>query len=265
MTGYLAALAAREFGAVSANHPAGVEGFRSSVMPRRVVAYEPWAMPAVTEVETAARHPREAPEGATEVRDARRAALARRGATAPDAPAAIQPAAPGAPRAPREVALADAMPLLAVSRENDATPTRTTVSAFSSGTAPAQPVAAPAPRARSDAPAAESRRTSVEPARPPTQDGDARSTPGGPVAPVTPARRMPVPVVVTPRRADARVEAPARLRGAEPNEAPPPVMVTIGRIEVRAVPAPAVARPVRAAPSTMSLEDYLHERSRGLR
>jgi len=88
-------------------------------------------------------------------------------------------------------------------------------------------------------------------------------------APVTPAvapvLRMAVPVDGTTRRPEARDIATRERAATTAPDASPSVVVTIGRIEVRAVPAPAVPRPARAAAPTMSLEDYLQERSRGLR
>jgi hypothetical protein len=59
--------------------------------------------------------------------------------------------------------------------------------------------------------------------------------------------------VVEPEPSPARREAPA-----------PTIQVTIGRIEVRATPA--AKAPVRerpAAPSSLSLEEYLRQRSKG--
>ncbi|HEX2209176.1 MAG TPA: hypothetical protein VHG93_15960, partial [Longimicrobium sp.] len=51
---------------------------------------------------------------------------------------------------------------------------------------------------------------------------------------------------------------------AEEAEAPAPVIeVSIGRIEVRATQAPASPAPVRRAPSTLSLDDYLQRRGGG--
>jgi hypothetical protein len=43
----------------------------------------------------------------------------------------------------------------------------------------------------------------------------------------------------------------------------PTIQVTIGRVEVRATAASPVIRPPRAAPQTMSLEDYLRRRAGG--
>ncbi len=79
-----------------------------------------------------------------------------------------------------------------------------------------------------------------------------------PAVPPAPLRRVAVPA------AQRTAAAPPTLAASRP--ALPPVQVTIGRIEVRAVtaPAPAAERRARAAPR-LSLEHYLHARQRGER
>lgn len=54
---------------------------------------------------------------------------------------------------------------------------------------------------------------------------------------------------------------------AEPAEAPETVVVTIGRVDVRAIFAPpqAVPRPTRTQPQPLSLDEYLKQRSEGRR
>ncbi len=83
-------------------------------------------------------------------------------------------------------------------------------------------------------------------------------------APPVPHPRPAAPLLV-PARAASRNVAPAVLRqnSALPPRALPPVEVTIGRIEVRAVTAaPGAARAQSAAPR-LSLEQYLHDRNGG--
>jgi hypothetical protein len=89
------------------------------------------------------------------------------------------------------------------------------------------------------------------------------------VQPAAPAR-----VVAQPQVAIASAARPAALDAAaagrlkaqqEPLPAPT-IHVTIGRIEVRATPAPASAPPSRPKPApTMSLDDYLRQRNGGSR
>jgi hypothetical protein len=56
--------------------------------------------------------------------------------------------------------------------------------------------------------------------------------------------------------------APARTQALAP-EAGPTIHVTIGRVEVRATPAPAARKRTRSRPPVMSLDDYLRQRSGG--
>jgi hypothetical protein len=108
-----------------------------------------------------------------------------------------------------------------------------------------------------------------------------------PPVPRTPVRPTPEPSSARPLRAEPRVKLddlaeratprrpaaarqapiaqPARVAAAralaapaQPAAAPPPVIVTIGRVEVRAAPEPRpIAAPARRAEPRLSLEDYL--------
>lgn len=69
-------------------------------------------------------------------------------------------------------------------------------------------------------------------------------------------------VEVRPAPAAERRIAPRQVAEAPP-AAPPTIQVTIGRIEVRAAPAPPAARPAPAAGPALSLDDYLRQRNRG--
>jgi hypothetical protein len=102
---------------------------------------------------------------------------------------------------------------------------------------------------------------------------DRSAVPGGPGAP---ALRT-LPSLLAPRAASPLAQAapapiarPAVDRGTRPNGpaavSPPPIHVTIGRIEVRAT-TPAADRPIRRAPPQprLSLEDYLSGRRGGAR
>jgi hypothetical protein len=71
-----------------------------------------------------------------------------------------------------------------------------------------------------------------------------------------------VPSVLQPKIAAADSQ-PFPSRRAEP-AAEPVIHVTIGRIEVKAMPAPkAPSRERSAAPATTGLDDYLRQRARG--
>ncbi|NEQ22340.1 MAG: hypothetical protein F6K28_24755 [Microcoleus sp. SIO2G3] len=95
------------------------------------------------------------------------------------------------------------------------------------------------------------------------------------IQPIDRAEQQPastVPPVVVPRQAATLlpIVTPRLERSQRPEEkaAPPPptIQVTIGRIEVRAVPPPAPPRPrVTTPPARLSLEDYLRSRSGGER
>ncbi len=88
------------------------------------------------------------------------------------------------------------------------------------------------------------------------------------VQPAAPAR-----VIAQPQVAVAAAARPAALDAAagklNAQQEPPPaptIHVTIGRIEVRATPAPSSALPSRPKPApTMSLDDYLRQRNGGSR
>lgn len=146
------------------------------------------------------------------------------------------------------------------------------------GTPPARAAATPA--AATPSPPA------TRPPPPPgaAANGPARATRPVPIddsiraAAVAPARRAAdaaaVPHPAAPRPAPATVAAAAAgtaRRAAAPSLAPaaapaplPPIEVTIGRVEIRAVaPAAAPARPVRAGGPRLSLDDYLRQRGGG--
>jgi hypothetical protein len=97
-----------------------------------------------------------------------------------------------------------------------------------------------------------------------------RQTPRGvPLIPRQPAAARPAPQPVPASPSDQRTSsAPPRIvveRSTPSDSAAGEVHVTIGRIEVRAVPAPAPAapRPKPATPAVMSLDQYLRRRAGG--
>lgn len=103
------------------------------------------------------------------------------------------------------------------------------------------------------------------PTHPPSVETGAkpRSEPATGMAPSIP--RMPAPPLPA---AVIPLSRPVAVRVAEPQRPPEPpsVRITIGRVEVRAVPAnPPAARPGRRASPKLSLEDYLRPRAGGAR
>jgi hypothetical protein len=151
--------------------------------------------------------------------------------------------------------------------------------------APAAPVLAPAPPTPPRPAADSDARTRPPPPAPrtPAQPSSDAVVPHAP-APVPPAAEPPRPSVTAPvaRQADpprlqqrpaalglspqlARRTAPAAPRAPMPvRGAPPPIEVTIGRVEIRAV-APAAPAPqrARAAGPRLTLDDYLRSRGGG--
>ncbi|HEU5330776.1 MAG TPA: hypothetical protein VFU78_21970, partial [Thermomicrobiales bacterium] len=99
--------------------------------------------------------------------------------------------------------------------------------------------------------------------------------PAGPVpaqpAPLTPSTQRILPssprqaILAQPQVRPLTVPTPAPRPSEPQREAAPSIQVTIGRVEVRAVPAETPARAARPAPPTLSLEDYLRQRNGGRR
>jgi hypothetical protein len=96
------------------------------------------------------------------------------------------------------------------------------------------------------------------------------SQPKDPTRPPAPNRKAPAgqPLEVHPRKITTAATSPVRT--AKPTIAgtaaaasdPPPIQVTIGRIEVRAVPAPAPPPPAMPPAPRLSLDDYLRKGAR---
>jgi hypothetical protein len=81
-----------------------------------------------------------------------------------------------------------------------------------------------------------------------------------------PGRPTPAPLVVQPQVIPARHPEPAVHTAGpatRPAEATPTIQVSIGRIEVRAVPPPPASAKPRAGPAPMTLEEYLRQRNGG--
>jgi hypothetical protein len=75
-----------------------------------------------------------------------------------------------------------------------------------------------------------------------------------------------VAIASAARPAALDAAAAGRLKAQQEPLPAPTIHVTIGRIEVRATPAPASAPPSRPKPApTMSLDDYLRQRNGGSR
>jgi hypothetical protein len=72
-------------------------------------------------------------------------------------------------------------------------------------------------------------------------------------------------VIAQPQVRPLAVPTPAPRRQELQREAAPAIQVTIGRVEVHAVPAETSARPARPASPALSLEDYLRQRNGGRR
>jgi hypothetical protein len=116
----------------------------------------------------------------------------------------------------------------------------------------------------------------IEPARV-LRASDAAAERDAPPLAVSPptvvAGEPPLPIVITPERVEPAHAAPqpnepARLDSPAANSTAPPapvVQVTIGRIEVRALPAPTAPAPSPAAKfaPALSLADYLTRKNRG--
>jgi hypothetical protein len=81
---------------------------------------------------------------------------------------------------------------------------------------------------------------------------------------VRPAKAAPpAPVLAAPARPAMRPLQPAPAREQEHRSAEPAIHVTIGRVEIRAVPPPPGAAAAKPATPKLKLEDYLRARSGG--
>lgn len=113
----------------------------------------------------------------------------------------------------------------------------------------------------------------------PVEATAATREPETPAAPPPPAERLPAdpPAAVHVRTLETRTAAaservvvrerlPRRERASAAAAAEPTINVSIGRVEVRAVPAPAHQPPTRAAaPAAKPLDEYLREQAEGRR
>lgn len=269
MTGYLAALATREFGASSVPGRLGSETALPAIKPRRVTAYAPPPMAVESDVPSiragdmrpVTRTDEERADNEIGVRSARietaqtsftpvPAALERAHAKHThesdvgdtmepgDLSTSVTPVTPSARIARSPIPRRDETPLRA--DRTEATPNRvepiSPIARATHGDGTPRSLAAPEEHRTT--------RSTVVPAIPPA--------PGAPLP------------IVSPRRPVAEIDMRIHER-ATPRDESPSVVVTIGRIEVRAISAPAAPPPVRNARPTMSLEDYLSQRSRGLR
>jgi hypothetical protein len=263
VTSYLATIAARELGN---DRPAGSpapDGHPGAVLPRHVGRFEPWTTSAPESVDRDAL-PEELTDGDPPARpvgrdaDDLRAVTKRRGARDPVEPVrhALVPmnATPETDELAPWEPLAAAPPASVVRRDvGVARPPSVTPHALDLARTRAHDDEAPKTR----------RETPLRDPEPRPVRAERVAVPVMPA--VAPVLRAAVPVDRATRRPDGP-DVVARERAAiAAHDASPSVVVTIGRIEVRAVPAPAVPRPVRGAAPTMSLDDYLQERSRGLR
>jgi hypothetical protein len=116
----------------------------------------------------------------------------------------------------------------------------------------------------------------IEPAAAPREIQTPPAEPADPRPPIAPETRM---VAETPAgRAEARRAVPmgqhspsppiARLERREPAPATPPIRITIGRIDVRAVMPPGAPAPRNGTPAgrpALTLEEYTRQRKRGER
>ena len=96
--------------------------------------------------------------------------------------------------------------------------------------------------------------------RHPAQTRSAENTVPLPAQVIRPVVRIAEPNLPQPMAGSPRAERPP---APEATEQPPTIQVTIGRIEVRATPAPTAPAPGRRAAPIMTLEEYLRQRSNG--
>lgn len=265
MTGYLTAVAELALGHRAPSPISGADASPTPIQPRRVVTYEPWPAAPESSVEWyhAERGPRtdERPTRLAEddvhrsvapmVHDVNPARRSAHDAATPRAIDSARAVAPPVPESGQASEPASPMPAEGVAR-----------SAAVSGPPPLRPMrSVPHSPTVFEAPLARATTSATTSATTPRASAPDTS---GISSVVEPARRSPEPLDVLPRRATS-----ASIEGPRPSgrldEQVPPVVVTIGRIEVRAVSAAAAPSTTRATRATMSLEDYLGERTRGLR
>ena len=179
------------------------------------------------------------------------------GPVAPPAPvrAAAHSTAPAAPEPPR-----GAPPAAREHTPAAGLPSRTQPLAAPPGMADQrQHTIAPTPNAPD--------RTPALPARPAAPAGPVPAQPA-PLTPSTQRIMLPPPrqaILAQPQVRPVTAPTPAPRPREPQREAEPTIQVTIGRVEVRAVPAETPVRPARPAPLSLSLEDYLRQRNGGRR
>ena len=263
MTSYLATLAARELGTDRPTRSPAADGHPDAVVPRHIGRFEPWTTPApefadrdALPEELAHEDPLARPVGRNA--DDLRAVSKRRGAHDPVEP--VRHALSPMNTTPETDELASREPLAAA-------PSAPVVRRDVHGAR--QPSVTPQERDLAVTRAHRDEAPTTRRETPPRDPGPRPVRAERVAVPVTsvvaPVLRAAVPVDGTTRRPDARQVVTRERAATTAHDASPSVVVTIGRIEVRAVPAPAVPRAPRGAAPTMSLDDYLQERSRGLR
>ena len=266
MIGYLESIAQRQRGEIS-----------GTIAPRPASLYD--VRHPIAEPEPApGADPQDAVVATVEARPWRRAirddgpvaAVAERAAAAPLAPegrsrmpsAPLEPSPPLAPRAPvlAEITAGETRAPSELARRPRL---------MAEPQAPRQEPSTPSPRPAPLRPTYKANSAAIQAPRiaaiaqdpPPPPEAPARQKRDETLVRHEPLRSAASPIV--PRIEHAIAPPPRLAASAAP--AGPEVVVTIGRIEVRAVPAPAAPPRAASRGATMSLEDYLRQRAQGVR
>ncbi|MEO7361003.1 MAG: hypothetical protein ABI120_11780 [Gemmatimonadaceae bacterium] len=265
MTSYLAALSVRERVSAPEVSAHGLESPAVGIAPRRASAFEPWSIAAAPSMKTEHRDVRdfrqEEGDGMPGVAPHTAPTTARSATTKSRLPLNQ----PDEERASNDVPRGEAPAPIAKERAaNTASPHVAHVHhRHREGLEhPAKPHAVNL--------AANARQINVRAASEQQRSQTSNSDTPKPIAGRMEERARPaLPIAksltIAPLRIEPRAEPKAAARDAARKDAPPSVVVTIGRIEIRAMPSTTARKSAPVAQPAMSLADYLRERAQGLR